>query len=338
MNAAPPLPPIPHSRPWIVAGDDGAVADCVRSRYLGDFRKARELEAALVTVSGLSSCRLYASGTLALRAALCGLGLPAGAGVAVTALACPDVGNAIQQADLVPVLYDCGPTGLLRRDALMADHASGRISAVVAIHQFGLVEEEAAPLTPLLPVIEDCSHVPPRRYLSGSRTVIGSMEATKLIGAGEGGYLLSDVPLDGLGVDIGAGLSDLVAQLALRQIQRLDGNLARRSRFAARFARALPAEMVLDGIRAGWFRFVLRLRDEDQVRFGQDLASGMGISVWRPLALYHGVENGSQIFADTESLWRRLLSIPLYPDLSESEIDRILDLVHGVFAYRKERE
>lgn len=325
--------PIPHLRPWIVAEDIQAVTATLEERSISSYRYHHLLQERLCQLTNSATCLLFATGTLALRSALLLTGLESGSGIAIPSYTCPDLLTATLTAGFRPVVIDCDATGLLDVGKVIEAHRCGEIRAAVAVHQFGLLNLAMQPLTALMPVIEDCCHVPPKAYLRGSRAVFGSFEGTKLLGAGEGGYpLLPEPPARGPldSWQLGERLSDLVAVLALRQLDRLEENLRRRSALATAYVQHVSPHRVVAGERAAWFRFLVRTDSEQHRQQVLDLAHAQGITVRRPIMphpLHRLLGLSDQGCPVSTELWERLVSIPLYPDLSLDEQQRILGLL-----------
>ena len=94
-------------------------SDVLRAGHLSSWTVAERLANELSKKARASDCRLYASGTLALRAALLGLDLPLGARVGIPAFTCGDVAMAVFNASMTPVVLDCASSGNLDVDAAM---------------------------------------------------------------------------------------------------------------------------------------------------------------------------------------------------------------------------
>lgn len=320
---------IAHSRPWITKADIEAVKRALEERSVCSWRYAERLSAKLAKAAGFQSCSLYASGTLALRAALACLRLPPGSAIAIPAFTCQDVLNAVCFAGYRPCIIDCDDLGLMRADLVASSLRKKNIKGVVAVHQFGLVNVSLGPLAGALPIIEDCSHVPPAQYLKGSKAIIGSLEGTKLLGAGEGGYflfngnLIDKIAGDNLYSTVpGEGLSDIIAALALSQTKRIAENIEKRRRIANKFSASLSRLSVIDGPRACWFRFLVRARSYSEAKNLIRLGVRSGITLRQPI-MPHPLNRFAPEFRgrcpNAEKLWRTIVSVPIYPDLSDFE-------------------
>jgi perosamine synthetase len=142
-------------------------------------------------------------------------------------------------------------------------------------------------------------------------------------------------------------LPDLAASLGLAQLRKLAGFHARRCRLAARYDRALaqldaverPPHAPRNGTHA-WHLYMIRLRTDvlriDRDRFIDELrARNVGTSVhFIPLHLHPyyqeawGYRPGQ--FPGTEAAWSRAVSLPLYPAMSDGDVDDVVSAVADV--------
>jgi perosamine synthetase len=141
-------------------------------------------------------------------------------------------------------------------------------------------------------------------------------------------------------------LPDVLAAIGLAQLRRLDAFAAARRALVARYRAglgdleelALPEEPA--GVESAWHLFVVRVALEhlrvDRGGVVEALRErGIGTSVhFIPLHLHPyyrrtlGTRPGD--FPGAEDLFARCFSLPLYPDLSEAEADRVVEAVRDV--------
>jgi perosamine synthetase len=326
---------IPHSRPWITQEDIEVVTGSLREKSVSSWQYAKRLSNILCDYSGLPYCQLYASGTLALRAGVLQLNLAPGSDIAVPAYTCIEVVRGILSAGMHPVVCDCDRNGLLCPIAVKKAMRKTNIKAAISVHQFGLLNLQMEKLAEEIPIIEDCCHVPPKSYLASSIGIIGSFEGTKLMGAGEGGYLmLKSQPreCDVLNpILLGAGLADTISAAAISQLNRLDANLTKRERIAGTYRKAFHGKSMVNGARAAWFRFIIRMRSIDEVQLLIKSAEIAQITVRRPIMphpLHHYFTEHRYDCPMSHQLWETLASIPIYPDLEEDEVYTICQFIN----------
>jgi dTDP-4-amino-4,6-dideoxygalactose transaminase len=158
------------------------------------------------------------------------------------------------------------------------------------------------------------------------------MNGLKLLGSAEGGYMVGGAEL-AAGALPGERLSDLIAVLALRSLETLDANLARRSALARTYRSATKLDVVDSPERAAWFRFIVRLSGPDAIeRFIVD-AGKSGIVVRRPI-MPHPLDGYLKPGGDASApvawrLWESFASVPLYPALSDEDARVVEGFLHG---------
>ena len=141
-------------------------------------------------------------------------------------------------------------------------------------------------------------------------------------------------------------MSDIQAALGLGQLARLEERNARRAALARRLTDALAGcdavetPSVRPEIEHAWHLYTIRLRAGalriDRAQFIEELAArGIGASVhFIPLHLQpfyretFGTRAGS--FPVAESAYERLISLPLYPRMTEGDVDRVAEAVRDI--------
>jgi perosamine synthetase len=146
-------------------------------------------------------------------------------------------------------------------------------------------------------------------------------------------------------------LTDIAAAIGLHQLRRADDLHRRRSRWAAFFSERLAGidELILP--RAGvdrvhsWHLYVIRLRLDrlgiDRAAFiGEMKRHGVGASVhWLPLHMHpyyrdtYGYQNVDLPVA--ARVYPELISLPLYPDLIESDAIHVCEVLSEIVAVHR---
>jgi len=141
-------------------------------------------------------------------------------------------------------------------------------------------------------------------------------------------------------------LTDVAAAIGLHQLARAEAMRVERERIAGRLAGALAEveELELpptssDRIHS-WHLFPIRLRIDrlgiDRNAFIDSLkAAGVGCSVhWRPLHLHQYYEETfgwrPQDLPTATAAWERLVSLPIFPGMTDEEIARVTDTVRDL--------
>jgi dTDP-4-amino-4,6-dideoxygalactose transaminase len=244
--------------PAIGEEEIAAVAETLRSGWLTSGPRAAELERRMAEYLEADHVLALASGTAALHLAIVALGVGPGDEVITTPITWPATANVIVHTGATPIFVDVREGDLNIDPDRVAEAVTERTKAIMPVDLAG----QPADLDPImelgLPVVEDAAHAAESRYRGRKIGAIAditcfSMYATKNIAAGEGGLIatdrgdiaeaVQDLRLmrrgDGSRYDIPvpgykANLSDVLATIALCQLDKLDRHTAiRRRQFAA---------------------------------------------------------------------------------------------------------
>lgn len=355
----PKLPDIPHSRPTFGADEEQAVRDVLRSGRLAQGPEIERLERELGDwFQGLRGVAV-SSGTVAIELALRALGVAEGDEVIMPSYVCAALWHATTRVGARPVLVDIEGERFGLDPAATRRALTPRTKALLVPHLFGLPANVTALERLGVPIVEDCAQT--LGALDAGRAVgtmgqmtVCSLYATKLLGAGEGGMVLSrdeqalarvrrlrqydeDEMLTAGASN--AKMSDIHAAIARRQLARLPDLLTRRRAIAAQYREAwggLPVHLpaVPEGCTHSYFRFVVTVRggqvDGDAAGLLMEHTARQGVQcrrpIFKPLHRYLGLDG----FPETERAFRTALSVPLYPSLSEEEIRRVMTCLQGV--------
>lgn len=136
-------------------------------------------------------------------------------------------------------------------------------------------------------------------------------------------------------------MNDITAALGLVQLDKLPDLNRRRRELAERYTRMmgdldwleLPREK--DYAQSAWHNYVIKVNDPSdrdplmQFLGDRGIATGMHYIPNHLYEVYKRFNRG--VLPVAETVWRRLVTLPLYPDLSDSDQDHI---VESIVAYR----
>jgi perosamine synthetase len=347
-------PFIPHSRPTLGEAEAKAVAEVVRGGWIAQDRQVAAFERAMAKVTGQAQGVAVSSGTAALYLALMALGTGAGDEVVIPSYVCTALWHAVRLTGAKPVLVDIEPATYQLSPQAVACALTRRTKAVIVPHMFGLPADIETLKSHGIPVIEDCAltlgvNVRGTPVGGAGKLAVCSFSATKLLTAGEGGMILGrDESLisrvralrqydqqDALDQAFNYKMTDMQAALGLCQVARLESFLARRRTIAARYHEAvrhagLTPPLAASGLEHGYYRYVVRLSGPvgPALERGHKLGIGCQPPVYRPIHRYLGLSG----FPETDAAWERTLSIPLYPALTDHEVDRIISALPTILA------
>ena len=345
---------IPHSRPSLGEAEAQAAAEVIRAGRIAQGEKVAEFEHVLAKMTGQDQGVAVSSGTAALLLALKGLGIGAGDEVVFPSYVCTALWHAVTQAGATPVLVDIDPETYHPSPCAVARAITRHTKAVIVPHLFGLPADLSEVEKLGVPIIEDCAQtlgttVRGRPVGSAGELTVCSFYATKLLTTGEGGMVLGrsercmarirtlrqyDEP-DALEPAFNYKMTELQGALGLCQIRALTQFIQRRQAIAAQYAAALrdlkadpPA--VLPEHDHVYYRYVVRLSQsvEPAIKAFAECGITCRRPVFKPIHQYVCLRG----FPGTDLAWERSLSIPIYPTLTDHEVERIVDAMREVLA------
>ncbi|HVM68435.1 MAG TPA: DegT/DnrJ/EryC1/StrS family aminotransferase [Gaiellaceae bacterium] len=379
MSANPPKPRTESRRatqlgfqpPAVGEEEIAAVADALRSGWLTTGPRAALLEERMAEYLEAEHVLAVASGTAALHLSLVALGVGPGDEVITTPITWPATANVIVHAGATPVFVDVRPGDLNIDPAAAAAAVTERTKALMPVHLAG----QPCDLDPLwalgVPVIEDAAHAAESAYrgrkLGGlSDATCFSLYATKNIAAGEGGLVATnrtDVAEairnlrlmrrgDGSLYDITvpgykANLSDVLAAIALVQLDKLGEHTERRRRQFALYDEGLAELEGLEPLERderdthAFHLYVVRVdaerfgltRDELQRALAEErISTSIHFLPVHTLTWYRDRFPDQPPLPVAERAGREILSLPLSPAHADDDIRDVLDALHRIRA------
>jgi dTDP-4-amino-4,6-dideoxygalactose transaminase len=310
-----------------------------------------------------------ASGTDAITLALSALGIGAGAEVVTAANTCVPTVVGIERSGATPVLADADPVTAMLDPASVAEVLTERTRAVVAVHLYGRCAE-MEPLRSLarrhdLRLVEDAAQAHGAR-LDGARVgtladaAAFSFYPTKNLGAlGDAGAVVTNDTsvaerlrvLRSYGETrertsslrgFNSRLDSLQAAVLRAKLPFLDEWNDRRRELAKLYLEQLEDVGVelppLEPQERHVFHlFVVRVQRRDEVR-AELSARGVEAAVHYPLPVHrhpaYAHLGAERSFPVSERLCNEVLSLPLYPQLADAEVARVVDALREVIRTR----
>ena len=353
---------IPYGRQSIEEDDIEAVLATLRGDWLTQGPGVERFERALAAEVEAGFAVAFSSGTAALHAAASVGGLGPGDIVATSALTFVASANCARYVGAEVALVDV-EAATLNLDPARVPACAG----LVAVHYAGLPLDLSRLAHRPRVVIEDAAHALGARTPDGpvgncarSDMCVFSFHPVKAITTGEGGAVTTNseeaaeelrrfrshgiVHLPDRGGwyqearEEGANyrLTDLQAALGASQLTKLERFVERRKALAARYRTALDGgELTLppeapDGWRHAHHLFPVRVPDREAV-YERLRSRGIGVQVHYVPLYRHPVlgfdEAAASEFPETEGAYGELLSLPLFPALTEGEQDEVIAAV-----------
>ena len=325
---------INHSKPYFDSSDSDSVLRTLESRFVSCGPLSLKFGESSAAYLGKKYGIPTQSGTDALTVALKSLNLPKGSEVAVPAYICSAPLDSLALCGLKPVPVDVDRETL---SISVEKLNSGKdYPAVIAAHLFGV----PAPLHLIenINVIEDCAqtlgcNINGRRVGSLGKLAICSFYATKLLTTGHGGLVAVDDPSLNESIfklldhdkqekwepHLHFLMSDLNASLGIAQLSKLDFMIEKRKEIAARFYKALGNKGDLpESIFSRFLVFPSEGEVEDIIEKFHEAGIESKRPVYKPLYKY--LELDDDAFPNAKWAHENIISVPIYPALSEPEI------------------
>jgi dTDP-4-amino-4,6-dideoxygalactose transaminase len=339
---------------------DAAIRRVLESgRYiLGDEVTAFEREFA--DYVGVRFASGVGSGTEALHLALAACGVGPGDEVVTVAHTAVATVAAIELCGATPVLVDIEPDYFTLDPNQLEDAITSRTKAVIPVHLYGQPADLHAVISIArqhgLRVIEDCAQAHgavyrDRRVGSWGDVACFSFYPTKNLGAiGDGGAVVTNDPslaekvrcmreygwASERNVSAVTGwnsrLDELQAAVLRVKLQFLDADNARRREIAGLYDELLrDSDLVLPKRRADathvFHLYVVRSEERDEL-LARLRAEGVGALVHYPVPVhlqpaYLNRLRGADKLPNTERAAKEIVSLPIYPELTDAEIERV---------------
>ena len=330
------------------------------------------LERAFAAYCGGGHAVGVGSGTDALVLALKALGIGAGDEVITVSHTAVATVAAILAAGATPVLVDVDETYMTLDPATIDGAVTSRTKAVIAVHLYGQAADLDAIMAAArrhgLRVIEDCAQAAGGGYRGRRLGSIGdvgcfSFYPTKNLGAiGDGGLVLtSDAGLaervrrlrqygwddkrEASEPGISSRLDSLQAAILQSKLPYLDADNARRRAVARRYDLGLTGlPLTIPKVRAAtdhaYHLYVVACAARDGLS-AHLAAHKIGCAIHYRLPVHRQHAYAERAIAPpsglpvTDYVCRQILSLPMYPELSDAEVDRVIAAVRSYFEATK---
>src|SRR5262249_15358324 len=357
--------------PAIGEEEIAAVAETLRSGWLTTGPRAALLEDRAATYLGAKHVLAVASGTAAMHLALLALDVGPRDEVITTPITWPATANVIEHCGARPVFCDVRPDDLNIDAALVAALVTERTKAILPVHLAGQPCDLDALSAVGIPVVEDAAHAfesvyRGRKVGSISDATCFSLYATKNVAAGEGGLVSTDRDdvaeriramrltrrgdgsrYDQVTAGFKANLSDVLAAIALVQLDRLDEHTRLRERQFALYDDGIAE---LEGIEAlardprdthARHLYAVRIdpelagaaRDDYQHALAEEqIATSIHFLPVHRLTWFRERYPDQPALPVAERAGEEVLSLPLSPAHSDDDIADAIDAVRRVHA------
>ncbi|HEX9086344.1 MAG TPA: DegT/DnrJ/EryC1/StrS family aminotransferase [Arthrobacter sp.] len=321
-----------------------------------------DFEQAYARFLGAANCVGVANGTDALELALRAAGVEAGGEVILPANTFIATAEAVSRIGAVPVLVDVDPEYLLIDPDRVAEAVTPRTQAIIPVHLFGQTAfvERLLPIADSCGavVVEDAAQSQGATRFGRFAGTLGLVAGTSfypgknLGAAGDAGAVVTDD--DGVAarvrmlgahgserkyqhdaVGMNSRLDTIQAVVLNAKLRRLAAWNDRRRKAAARYQELLedlPGVLLPRTARGNtdvWHLYVIRVAARDRVLAALNQA-GVGAGIHYPVPVhlssaYRSLGLGPGSFPVTEQASRGILSLPIFPHISETQQQYVAD-------------
>ncbi len=348
---------IPHSSPLIERDDINAVSEVLSSGNIAQGVKVREFEEAIACFIGVKNGAACSSGTSALHLALLALGVGQGDEVIMPSYVCSSPYFATLHVGASPKIADITLADFNLSVESAKKGVTAKTKAIIVPHMFGTPAAIDELLELDVPIIEDCAQSIGSEYRGKKAGSFGDLStfsfyATKMITSGEGGMVLTNnhefhnrvaevrdydkKPLSPTKYNY--KMTDIQAALGLSQLKKLQYFIKRRAKIAVAYNKAFARHQIELPVspshrKSVHFRYVVKTSDRNRIQYK---AKKRGVicetPVNKPLHISLGLKN----FGNSDKAKQKGLSIPIYPSLSEAEIEHIIRTMEHVFSRERQ--
>jgi len=352
---------IPAAKPLIGVDEREAVDRVMRSGMLAMGPEVAAFEEEFSAVVDGFQCIAVNSGTSALHLALLAAGIGAGDEVIVPSFTFAATANAVGLAGATPVFVDIEPDYFAVDPAAVRAAITSRTKAIMPVHLYGhpadlvalkdIVDENG------LLLLEDAAQA---HAASVNEVPVGawgiansfSFYPTKNMTSGEGGMVTTPddevarmtrlLRNQGMAVryaneviGFNTRMTDIHAAIGRVQLTKLAGWTAQRQANAAFLSenlRGVVTPPTAPGAVHVFHQYTIRVVDHDRDRFAEELAArGVGSGVYYPTPVHRLPSFALDLdLPVTESVATQVLSLPVYPGLSDDELATIVEAVNAV--------
>lgn len=352
---------IPAARPSIGVEEREAVDRVMRSGMLAQGPEVAAFEEEFSSlVEGRHSIALN-SGTSALHLSIMALGIGEGDEVIVPSFSFAATANSVQVAGATAVFADIEPQHFNLDPKAVEAAITSRTKAIMPVHLYGhpanMVELQKIADKHGLIMLEDAAQavaasINGKPVGTFSQAASFSFYPTKNMTSGEGGMVCTPDPevarktrlLRNQGMEkryanevfgFNNRMTDLHAAIGREQLKKLNAWTLKRQENAAFLSANL--EGVITPPTAPWashvfHQYTIRVVEQDRDRFAEELAKqGVGSGVYYPTPIHRLPSFGLDLdLPETERAAAQALSIPVYPTLTDSELETIVRAVNSI--------
>lgn len=352
-------------KPYVSDKDENAVRSYIKKVINGEETdNITEFENNFSKYLNVKYSRALNSGSSALHLALLSLKVGDGDEVICSTHTCVAILNAIKYVGAKPILVDIKYSVIDMNfnidERKIYKNITNKTKVIIIPHMFGIPANIEEIKTYNIPIIEDGTLSLGAKFISGDMVgsigdiSIFSLHRSKMISADAGGViatnnqecineinnLLSYGTIQNYTVNYNYVMGEINSVLANEQLSKINTFIKMREENAKKITKLLSENknLKLPNINSShvYFRYLLELPEyitaEEVVKIGYERGVEFGRGVYPALHNYLGLER--DLYANSEKAQRKIVSIPVYPGLTDQDIKYIckvlLDIISEV--------
>jgi dTDP-4-amino-4,6-dideoxygalactose transaminase len=345
-----------HSKPTVSKKDKESVLETLDSGFVGQGKQVEKANAIFSSLFKKKTTFFVNSGTSAFFLALKGLNIMENDEVILPNYICGSIYGQVKNLKATPIVIDTIANSFFVSPETVLKSITSKTKAIVINHPFGHFEPAILELRKIgVPIIEDVTHSLYAQYgkvFAGSISdvTIASFGSTKFITSGTGGIVsflnneqaqkveklldhdYNTFPANEGEIRYNYKLGDVNAALLLSQLKHIESLIKKRLQLAHKYytkliMQAYPANFINGSV---YFRFFIQVKKNKAKDIRAKLSEYNIDSALGAVSLVNQTFPLSKVFPNSEQIWSELISIPIYPDLKSSEIDRILKVLNAI--------
>jgi dTDP-4-amino-4,6-dideoxygalactose transaminase len=355
---------IPIAKPLIGEKEIEEVVNVLKSGMIAQGPRVAEFEEKFAEYVGVDYAVATSSGTTALHLAMLAAGVGKDDEVITTPFSFAATGNCVLYVGARPVFVDIDPQTYNIDPAKIEDAVTDKTRAILPVHLYGqpaeMAEINRIATDNDLVVIEDAAQAHGALYNGQKTGSLGEMGCfsfypTKNMTTSEGGIITTDNQemagrariLRAHGereryshVVLGYNfrMTDIAAAIGLVQLEKLDDFNAKRlenAEYLTEHIKEIPGiehPYVLEGVRHVFHQYTIRVGGGKRDEFMKFLnENGIGTGIHYPIPIYkQKLYQDLKFSADcqeAEKAAKEVLSIPVHPDLSVEDVEKIVSVL-----------
>jgi perosamine synthetase len=327
---------ISHSRPTLDNNDLTQITELFDSKMLSSGSTNKKFSEKLSKYLRNDKVSIFSSASSGLFHVLKVLELGNKIDVLLPNYICESVIKAVLLAGFNPVLYDNSPNSWISDIDIIKKSLTTNTGAIIVNHTFGIFLDGIENLAKSgIPIIEDCCHafsssISDEEISKHSICSFYSFDSTKWIATGNGGAVASRNRdfmnrLESIKVD--QGISDLNCSLGISQLEKIEEFKSKRAEIAHQYFKEMPfLTKGSKNLKSCFFRFPILVSNSSLFFDSKKVAYRKGVD-----QLLKSKYNSNTNLINSERIFEKTVSIPIYPSLTKNQIEIIINETKKIF-------